>query len=256
MNILTRAGFFIVIALIFAGCSGRRSTKDATMAETDTVQVPDTGYTGIKKYFTNDRLFREITFKNGIRHGEMKTYYQGGQLYQSFWYENGLREDSAKWYYLEGPVFRSTPFVHDTIHGTQIQYYRNGKVKARLKYIKGLRTPEIEEFTRDGKPVDNYPDISYKLTDNYNTNGRVKVDLELTNQATKVKFYRGEFYNGVFDTARIEPIKTTNGKASVELKKSSTSQKDYLGIIAEIITDFGNKYFTYKKIELPYRDLK
>ena len=256
MNILSRAVLILIIAAVFAGCSGRRSTRNEAMAEADTVQVPDTGYTGIKKYFTNERLFREITFRNGIRHGEMKTYYQGGQLYQTFWYENGVKEDSAKWYYLEGPVFRSTPFLHDTIHGTQIQYYRNGKVKARLNFIKGLRTPEIEEFTRDGKRVGDYPDISYKLTDNYSTSGRVRVDLELTNQATKVKFYRGEFYNGVFDTARVEPVKTANGKAAVDLKKSTTPQQDYLGIIAEIITGFGNKYFAYKKIELPYRDLK
>ena len=243
----------LIIALVLTagygtGCSGNKGNEAAT----DTMGVADS----VVQYFSQERLLKEVTFKDGVRNGLTKTYYPGGQLYQTFWYENGLKEDSAKWYYLEGPVFRSTPFLHDTIHGTQVQYYRNGKVKARLNYIKGLRTPSIEEYTRDGKPVTNYPDISYKLTDNYSTSGRVRVDLELTNQATKVKFYRGEFFNGVFDTTRIELIKTANGKASVELKKSTTPQQDYLGIIAEIITGFGNKYFAYKKIELPYRDLK
>jgi len=213
-------------------------------------------YTGIKKYYTGGRLLKEVTFKNGIRNGEMKSYYQGGQVYQTFWYENGLREDSARWYYLEGSVFRSTPFRHDTIHGTQIQYYRNGRVKARLAYINGLRTPAIEEYGQDRKLIKNYPDITYKLTDNYSASGRVRINLELTNQATKVKFYRGEFLNGVFDTTRIDMINTIKGKGVLDLKKSAAPQQDYVGVIAEIVTDFGNKYFTYKKIELPYKDLK
>lgn len=255
MNIFYKQVFFILITLVFAGCSGKGPAKKESVAEADTMQIPDTGFTGIKKYYSINRLIKEVTFKNGIRHGEMKSFYQGGQLYQTFWYENGLKEDSAKWYYLEGPVFRSTPFLHDTIHGTQIQYYRNGRVKAKLHYIKGLRTPELEEFTRDGKRIGNYPDISYRLTDNYAAAGRLRINLELTNQAIKTKFYRGEFYNGVFDTARVEPIKTTNGKAVLDLKKSNKPQRNHIGIIAEIITDFGNKLFVYKRIELPYGDL-
>ncbi len=244
------------VAVTFIGCSGNRPSKKEATVESETVQVPDTGYTGIKKYYTNDRIFKEITFKNGIRHGEMKSYYPGGQVYQSFWYENGLREDSARWYYVEGPVFRSTPFRHDTIHGTQVQYYRNGRVKARLNYIKGLRTPGLEEYTRDGKLIKDYPEILYSLTDNYNSEGKVRINLSLNNQSEKVKFYRGEFVNGVFDTAKINVIRTVKGKAVLDLKKSGTPQKDYVGVIAEFITDFGNKYFTYKKIELPYKDLK
>ncbi len=256
MNIFYRQVFLIVIAMAFAGCSGKRPAKKESAAEADTVQVADTGFTGIKKYHSYKRLIKEVTFRNGVRQGEMKSYYQGGQLYQTFWYENGLREDSAKWYYVEGPVFRSTPFLHDTIHGTQVQYYRNGKVRAKLKFIKGLRTPGLEEFTREGKLIGNYPDISYKLTDNYSTGGRVRINLELTNQVLKAKFYKGGFYNGVFDTARVEPVNTTNGKAVIDLKKSNTPQKNYTEVIAEIITDFGNKLYVYKKIDLPYGDLK
>ena len=246
----------ILIALMFIGCSGNRSSKKEAASAIGTIQVPDTGYTGIKKYYSNDVLIKEVTFKNGVREGEMKSFYMGGQLYQSFWYENGLREDSAKWYYVEGPVFRSTPFRHDTIHGTQVQYYRNGRIKAKMTYIKGLRTPTLEEYTREGKLIDDYPDISYNFTDNYSSSGKVRLNLELTNKSEKVRFYRGDLTDGVFDTARYAIINTYNGKGSLDLKKSGTPQQPSAGVIAEIITGFGNKYFAYKKIDLPYKDLK
>lgn len=248
----------LLTSILITGCGTRGSSgKDASVeTEADTVSVPDTGYTGIKKYYSGDRLVKEVTFRNSIRHGEMKSYYPGGQLYQSFWYENGLREDSARWYYTEGQVFRSTPYRHDTADGIQVQYYRTGRIKARIQFINGLRAPFMEEFSSDGKLVKGYPEISFSLVDNYSSSGRVRVNLELSNKAAKVKFYRGEFTNGVFDTTKCVGIKTFNGKASLDLIKKESTRQDYIGIIAEVITDFGNKYLTYKKIDLPYKDLE
>ncbi len=72
----------------------------------------------------------------------------------------------------------------------------------------------------------------------------------------KVRFYRGEFINGVFDSTLCVRIRDINGKHYVDLKKAGTEQEGYLDIIASIITGMGNNYLTYKKIELPYKDLK
>lgn len=242
--------------LLIPGCGGKSPAKKDATGLADTLQVPDTGYTGIKKYYSGNLLIKEITFKNGVRHGEMKSYYQGGQLYQTFWYENGLREDSARWYYTEGQVFRSTPFRNDTIDGIQQQYYRNGRIKARLGFIKGLRTPFLEEFTQDGRQIKNYPEIEYSITDNYSTAGRVTVNLELSNKSSRVKFYRGEFTNGIFDTSKYVVLNTNNGKSSIGLRKAGSSQPDRLSVIAETVTDFGNKYLMHKEIILPYSDLR
>ncbi|TFG41158.1 MAG: hypothetical protein E4H43_04720 [Bacteroidia bacterium] len=247
----------LLILLIVAGCAGKGSSKKGTDELPDTLAIPDTGFTGIKKYSSNDLLIKEITFKNGVRQGEMKTYYQGGQLYHTIWYENGLREDSAKWYQLDGKLFRSTPYRHDTIDGIQIQYYRNGTKRARLYYSKGLRSsPFLEEYTQNGKLIASYPEIIYSISDNYRTNGKVRINLDLTDKTRKVNFYLGEFTNGVFDTAHLKIIPSFNGKTYLDLKKSGTPQADYVGIIGAILTDFGNRYLTYKKIDLPYKDLK
>jgi len=238
-----------------AGCTGRGSLKEPKI-ETEAIAVPDTGYTGIMKYYSGDRLFKEVTFRNGIMEGEMKTYYSGGQLNQKYWYENGLREDSARWYYLEGQVFRSTPMKHDTIDGTQIQYYRNGRRKAEINYRKGFRTPVIKEYTRDGKLITGYPELIYSINDNYGTTGKVRINLELTDKTKKVKFFRGEFTNGVFDTTKVTRINPVKGMTFLDLKKSGIPQPDSIGIIASILTDFGNNYLYATKISLPYKDLE
>lgn len=247
----------LMVLLLAAGCAGKGSSKKGSgELSADTVSVPDTGFTGIKKYSSNGVLIKEVTFKNGIQEGEMKSYYPGGELNQTLWYENGLREDSARKFYLEGQVFRTTPYKHDTINGTQIQYYRNGRVKAKLHFIKGLRTPLLEEYTRDGRLMKNYPGIVYTLDDNYKTTGKVRINLELTDKSRKVNFYLGEFTNGVFDTAKYKIIPALNGKVYLDLRKSGSPQPEYAGIIGAILTDFGNRYLTYKRIDLPYKDLK
>jgi len=256
MKIFTSSFLTILILLMASGCSGKGRSGKGAVSETDTITVPDTGYTGIKQYYSANRLFSEVTFKNGIRHGEMKTYYPGGQLYQTFWYENGLREDSASWHYLEGQVFRLTPYKHDTIDGIQKQFYRTGKIKARIGYARGFRTPLLEEFSQTGARVGGYPGIAFSFTDNYSTTGRFRISLELTDKGTKVNFYRGEFTAGVFDSTKCVRLRTTDGKAVIDLRKTDSSQNDYIGVVGEILTPFGNRYLTYKKLELPYKDLK
>lgn len=246
----------LFLLLIAAGCGSRGSSKNSSDAANNITSVPDTGFTGIKQYFSRDVLMKESTFENGILNGETKTYYQGGQLNQTFWYENGIREDSAKKYYLEGQVWRSTPYRHDTIHGTQIQYYRTGKVRAKLNFNKGLRTPELEEYDRNGILQKNYPGIVYTIDDNYAASGKIRINLGITDEKRKVKFYRGELTNGVFDTTVCKLIPAVNDKIWLDLKKSGTPQPAHIGVIAAILTDFGNNYLTYEKIPLPSNDLK
>ncbi|MEI8225671.1 MAG: hypothetical protein WCG82_07055 [Bacteroidota bacterium] len=246
----------VIISLLFiSGCNGKGTAKKDTQTANDTITVSDTGYTGIKQYMSGQVLVKEVTFKNGVREGLMKSFYQDGRVRQTFWYKNGLREDSAKWYYLEGQVFRSTPYNNDTIDGTQKQYYRNGRVKAKLSYIKGFRTPFLEEFTPDGKLVGGYPELVVKIQDDYRTKGVYIVSLELSDKSTNVKYYRGDFSNGVFDTVQCKKINKIKGVGYLDLKKTGSPKKGYIGVIAQILTNFNNNYLVYKKIELPYNDL-
>jgi hypothetical protein len=247
----------IIFSLLFiAGCTGKGTTKKNSNTGNDSITVPDTGYTGIKQYMSGNLLVKEVTFKNGVREGLMKSFYQNGRLRQTFWYENGLREDSAKWFYMEGQLFRSTPYNRDTIDGVQKQYFRNGRLKAKLGYTKGLRTLQyFEEFTPEGKLVSGYPELVVNIKDLYRAKGVYRVSLELSDKTTKVKYYRNDFSNVVFDTAHCKEINTVKGIGYLDLKKTGSPKKSYVGVIAEILTNYGNKYLVFKKIELPYNDL-
>lgn len=256
MKIFTGMLLSLTLLIFAAGCGGGGNSKGAGEAATDTTSVPDTGYTGIKQYFTGNTLIKEVTFKNGVREGLMRSFYNGKQVRQTFWYENGLREDSAKWYYLEGQVFRSTPYDRDTINGIQQQYFKSGRIKARLGFEKGMRTFFFEEYGSDGKLITDYPDVIINTRDDYKTNGTYKISLELSNKASKVKYYRGDFSNGVYDTSKVEAIKTVNGVGNLTLRKTSSPTRTSVQILAEILTKYGNNYLLVKKIDLPYNDLK
>jgi hypothetical protein len=250
---------FILISLFFAvmaGCGSKKSGKTNTVIPADTIAaVPDTGFTGIRQYYSAEKLVKEVTFDNGIRQGLMKTYYADGKLRQTFMYRNGVREDTARWFYEDGKVFRETLYKNDTMNGDQTQYYKTGKIKARMSYINGARTPELVEYAGNGLLVTSYPELIYKINDEYNTKGLYKINLELSERTIKVRFYRGEFSNGVFDSLKVAEIPVKSGIGSLELKKSGVTGTGKVGIIASFLTGFGNRKFVYKSIDLPYSDL-
>jgi len=255
MKIFSASVLFVLAIFIITGCNGKGKVKKVSQAVSDSITVTDTGYTGIKQYMTKKNLIKEVTFKNGVREGLMKSFYQTGEVRQTFWYENNLREDSAKWYYQDGKLFRSTPYKKDTVDGIQMQYYRSGRVKAKLGFSKGLRTTYLEEFTPEGKVVGGYPTMVVNVKDDYKTKGIYRISLELSDKSTGVRYYRGDLSNGLFDTAHCKKIIAIKGIGTLDLKKTGSPKTGYVGIIAEILTNFGNNNLVYKKIELPYNDL-
>jgi len=252
---------FLILAFLsvvyFTGCLKKSQQKQAEKETQEEVSVPDTGYTGIKQYYSGNFLAYEVEFKNGVRHGLMKTYYYpSGKLRQTFWYQNGMREDTAVWYYEDGRVFRKTPYKRDTMHGVQIQYYKSGRIRAKLEFENGLRKPYLEEFASDGKKITDYPEVVIKTEDNYGKNGTYKILLSLSKKNVKVNFYRGGYINGLFDPGKLVKINDSDYTGVLTLKKSGVQGENYVEIIAEITTPLGNKLLVNKKIDLPYNDLR
>ncbi len=243
-----------IIVMLNPGCKGRSANN--TGAAGENVSSSDTGFTGIKKYMSGGHISMETTFRNGVKEGMTRTFYASGKLRGTTWYENGLKEDSAKWYFEEGQLFRTTPYKRDTVDGIQKQYFRNGMLKARIGYKKGFRTFEFEEFDKDGKKTGGYPELVLATKDEYNTSGTYTISMTLSDKSTKVKYYRGDFDNGIFDSTKCEKIKTIDGKGILELKKTGAPQPASVDILASIITFYGNNYLVHKKIGLPYKDLK
>jgi antitoxin component YwqK of YwqJK toxin-antitoxin module len=256
-----KTGISLFIILLFlalaSGCSNRSNKRSSSPGadSTNISNAPDTGYTGVTQYFSKGRLVKEVTFKNGIRNGLMKTYV-GGLLYQTFWYVNGVKQDTAIWYFEDGKIFRKTPFKDDSVNGTQIQYYRTGAVRARLNFVNGLRTPFLEEFESNGKKITDYPDLVIKTKDEYNQTGTFKIYLELNKKNVKANYYKGEYIDGLFYPKKYIKLNNSETTGYLELKKSVNAGNNYLGVIAEILTPLGNRNLVYKKIDLPYNNLK
>jgi hypothetical protein len=244
-----------VMLILNQGCTGRGGSGKSTGNENEGSAASDTGFTGIKKYMSGAHVSMETTFKNGVKEGMTKTYYVSGKVRGTLWYENGLREDTAKWYFEEGQLFRSTPYKRDTVDGIQMQYFRDGKLKARIGYKKGLRTFEFEEFDKDGKRVGGYPDLVVNTKDEYASKGIYRISLGLSDKSTKVKYYRGDFSSGQFDSTRCQKINVINGTGILDLKKTGTTQPGSVDVLASIQTFYGNSYLVHKKIDLPYKDL-
>jgi hypothetical protein len=250
--------FIFLLVLPNWGCQNRPKKNTGSQIENpvDTTTVADTGFTGIRRYFSKGTLVKEVTLKNGVREGLMKTNYQGGQLNQTFWYENGVRQDTARSYYIDGKLFRTTLFKNDTANGIQTQYYKSGAVMAKLNYVNGLRTPYLEEFESNGKKITGYPDMVIRTKDEYAQNGIFKIYVELTKKDTEANFYRGEYINGLFNPNKCTIINISKTTGYIALRKSANQGNNFVGVIAAILTTGGNRYLVYKKIDLPYNDLK
>lgn len=253
MKTLFGSAIIIFLLLINPGCKGK-SGKDRGPGS-ETASASDTGFTGIKKFMSGGHVAMETNFVNGVRQGLTKTFYASGKLRGTMWYENGLKVDSAKWYFEDGQLFRVTPYKRDTVDGIQLQYFKSGPLKAKIGYRKGLRTFEFEEFDKDRRKVGGYPDLVVSTRDNYAKTGTFTISLELSDKSNKVRYYRGDFSNGLFDSAHCDKIKTINGTGTLDLKKTGTQQSGYVDVLASILTFYGNNYLVHKKIELPYKDL-
>ena len=89
MTIKKISYFLILLTVGIAfSCGGPKQSAPEAGASADTSSVADTGYTGIKQYFTGNTLIKEVTFKNGVRNGVMKSFYNGKQIRQTFWYKD------------------------------------------------------------------------------------------------------------------------------------------------------------------------
>jgi len=261
MKNLISAVLIVIILISLEGCLNKGGQKKNSEPAADTSTVADTGFTGIKQFYSKNFLSYEAEYKNGVRQGLMKTYYPSGKLRQTFWYVNGVREDTAVWYHEDGVIFRKTAFKRDSMNGMQIQYYKSGKVRAKLEYVDGQRKPYLEEWKEDGRKITDYPTVVIKTKDEYSLNGTYRINLELNKKDVKVTFYRGDYTDGLFVPGKL--IKLNNKKssdnestASLVLSKGSGAGNGYVGIIAEINTTMGNKQLVYNKVTLPYSDLR
>lgn len=215
----------------------------------------DTGYTGIKNYFSGEYKVKDVEFKNGIKDGVTHTYYKGGIVKNEILYKNNVKNGDSKWYYPDGKLFRVTPYLNDTINGSQIQYYKSGKVKAKIDYVDGRRVPVLSEYDIYGIKVTDYPKITYRVVDNYKTNGVYKIFIEMSDLSENVKYYKGDYVNGLVDLSACTPLLQNATTGYLDLKKGTANAADSIPFIAGYLTTYGNRLYYRIAVPVPYKDL-
>jgi hypothetical protein len=240
-----------LILITAVSCSGGKGDTGGRKARHE----PDTGFTGIRNYYKNDIKIKEVEFKNGVRSGITRTFYRGGVIEQEIMYRDGKKNGEAKWYYPDQKLFRVTPYVNDTINGSQIQYYKSRRVKAKLDYVDGKRLPGLEEYTIYGEKVTDYPTIKYRVNDQYRDRGVYKLFIEMSDMAENVKYYRGDYVNGLVDLDSLHLLLQTATTGYLDLKKTEGHNADSVCVVAAYLTRFGNRLYYRLAIPLPYKDL-
>lgn len=250
----------IITLLLTAVVAASSCRHIIPQGEEQNQQASDTAvsenYTGIKKYYNEGRLVKEISYREGLKNGICNNYYDDGRLKRTIIYNNNLKTDTAKWYYPEGMVYRSTPYVDDMIHGVQTKYYKNGRKQAEMPYNMGLRMPGLKEYHDDGRELTGTPSVTSDITDSrWQEEGILRVIVRLDNGSANVKFYRGALINGAFDPEQCQDITISSGMGFTELKRSDSGGKNYVDIIAVYTTRFRNREIIATRIRLPYNNL-
>jgi antitoxin component YwqK of YwqJK toxin-antitoxin module len=239
--------------LIAVSCGS--GTGDTGKGKDKAKHEPDTGYTGVRSYIKDDIKVKEVEFKNGVKEGMTRTFYKGGVVEQEIMYRDGKKNGEARWYYPDSKLFRVTPYVNDTISGSQIQYYKNGRVKARLDYADGRRMPGLEEYNMDGTKITDYPTLQYRAVDQYSQKGIVKFFIEMSDLSENVRYYRGDLVDGLVDLTLLTPLMQTATTGYLDMKKTPGQSADSVAVVAAFLTGFGNRLYYPLSIPLPYKDL-
>ncbi|MEZ4999283.1 MAG: toxin-antitoxin system YwqK family antitoxin [Bacteroidales bacterium] len=251
-NLLTLS---MIILFAAASCKHILPPKETGNDINDTIVSEN--FTGLKKYYSEGKLIKEVTFKNGAKDGLCKNYYDDGRLKTTIIYSNNLKSDTSRWYYPEGMVYRATPYRNNMLDGVQVKYYKNGRVQAEIPYKNGLRTPGLKEYYEDGRAVSGMPSIVSEIDDSYySTHGTVRLVLKLSNNSVNVQFFRGPLVDGAFDPLACKEITVSSGMGYIELARAESGGTGYIDITAVYITRFKNKEILTKRVKLPYNNLK
>jgi hypothetical protein len=240
--------------MVISSCKHIIPPKENKADIRDTINVDE--FTGVKKFYDQERLVKDITYKKGVKEGICHNYYEDGRLKSTIIYSNNLKTDTAKWYYPEGMVYRATPYKDDKINGIQTKYYKSGRKQAELPYVNSLRTPGLKEYYENGSEVDGIPSIETDINDAYyNSHGIVRLILKLSNSSKNVKFYKGSLIDGAFDEEKCKDITISSGMGYIELAKNDTTGRGYVDVIAVYTTRFRNKEIITMRVKLPYNNL-
>lgn len=133
--------------------SGKIKAKKCTeKSEQDTTQRRAHGLTTY--YFENGNVKSEVTFKNGIKNGEVRTYFESGELYSIEHFKNGK------------------------LHGKKQKFTTTGILMYEAHYNYGVHSKNTKLFDYQGNKIST-PKLKFSHQDLRLKNGTVVIKIEV-----------------------------------------------------------------------------
>ena len=141
---------------------------------------------GSWKYFKNNVLTEDYTYKEGVLHGAFTEYYANGKKKAERHFLNGKAHGKFVDYASNGKIEREVNYKNGEQDGAEVLYDSEGNVRSTAVYSEGketgLKKQQIKSSTGDYELTANYKDG--KFDGDYSeifTNGNVKVKGHYTN---------------------------------------------------------------------------
>lgn len=103
------------------------------------------------EYYANGKLYSEIPFIDGKRHGVEKVYYLNDSIKNEFTYEAGKLQGPYKSYYANGKVFEIGTYENNLLQGPFTAYYPDGTLQSEGNYVDGELEGSSTHYDHDGK---------------------------------------------------------------------------------------------------------
>ncbi len=135
---------------------------------TGNISKEETYYRGKKSgpfrvYYSNEQVYSEIFWKEGVRHGSWKEYFENGELKLSATFVKGKMEGEYTTYYLGKKVSRKGQYVNGKLDGVWMSYNEQGIYTKYQKYNAGIL--ELERKYENGKMVYELDNIKNTVID-------------------------------------------------------------------------------------------
>ena len=167
---------------------------------------------GVWKFYTNEQLSSEITYKEGRRHGISKTYTATETIVTP--YENDLVSGLQEIFYAQsGAIKRRTPFERGLEHGVEFDFAEDGTITGITEFRRGFPVSRQRINRRDRNGWKQglwkffYPNMVVQMEGTYlndRKNGFFKF-FDTDGNLTRVERYiHGELENNTEEISRVE----------------------------------------------------
>jgi TonB family protein len=110
------------------------------------------GKTGLFHYYHgNGKMSWEVTYANGLRHGQSQRWYPSGERSDSGTFTNGAHTGRWRYWHRNGTLRSEGEYQLGKQEGEGTTWYPNGQVETTGRYQKGLPVGVHKEYFSNGK---------------------------------------------------------------------------------------------------------